>query len=117
VSGIPAQSKKEESGDEMKPVEEIIRLCPLSTDLAVDDKLQRSRITKQLKRLQQYDDLRTIRDGMASFIKKAKYSSYTVKQMGQLFVLNRFLFAVPSELPLGSIHFSEDGTCLSMEGW
>ena len=88
----------------MKPVEEIIRLCPLWTELAVDDKLQRNKMTKELKRLQQYD-LRTIRDGMASYIKKANYSSYTVKQMGQLFVLNRFLFAVPDELPLGSIPF------------
>jgi hypothetical protein len=83
-----------------------IAASPAWSDLAPDDEAGRREILASLDSLARYD-LATLRAAVSRYVEERHArNAYDVAAMSRLYVLDRYLFAVPPRRPLGERRFA-----------
>jgi hypothetical protein len=107
VTGAPMPEEKKENTKTPSPVKNVLkslRSMPAWSELRADDRQGRQALEHIVQSLVK-TKLDVIRSGMELYIQLSREApgQFDIPEMSRLFVLNRFLFDVPAEAPLGSI--------------
>lgn len=97
---------------EAKEIVEKLETCPAwseiypSSEMYPDNAKARKQIVKLLEEIRQYP-LDIVRTGIAEYVSKKQNSAtgYNVAEMSRLYLLNKYIFAIPEKVPFGLLRF------------